>query len=450
MSEGHGRRLGVWVGVGVQGNERILQESSMDDRTPDHIDPTHQAGFALPIVLSVLVMLGIMGVAALQAARDELLSAQAVSKSSQAFYAAEAGLHFALENWDQRAIDTLVADPGDSLATPWRKIPNRCGFRVVWRRIDGGDTGRKLYSLESTGRTPGLDGATQRIGIIVEGAPLVEDAVAFGGNLELSANPIILGDCGSIHSNGALDINANPTIAGTLSTSETANVGGTPVDEFGNPITVTEGVPRMSIPDLDPTDYCGEADFIFRSDGTALKVSTSESFDFAWGGTHWGWKWDSTKNNYISDSEFLEEGVYCVDGNMEISKDLGVPGDPRAITVLATGSVMISSNSYIKSAHSDSILVIAEGDLKLNGSPVGGNDNFEGLTYGGAQCMVSGTARLHGQLVCADHPNPPGSEDWAVENKISGNVEITYSCGGLLVNQAEPELIPQRMWTHLW
>ncbi len=185
--------------------------------------------------------------------------------------------------------------------------------------------------------------------------------------------------------------------------------------------------------------------------GGGLKVSTSESFDFSTGGTHWGWKWDPGKNNYVSDSEFLEEGVYCVDGNVEISKDLGQPGNPRQITILSTKSVMISSNSYMTAAHSDSILVIAEGDLKLNGSPFGGEDNFEGLTYGGAQCEISGTPRLHGQLICADNPNPSGSEEWAVENKISGNAEITYSCGGsVLLKATDPKPIPGRMWTHLW
>ena len=64
--------------------------------------------------------------------------------------------------------------------------------------------------------------------------------------------------------------------------------------------------------------------------------------------------------------------------------------------------------------------------------------------------MVSGSARLHGQLVCADHPNPPGSEDWALQNKISGNAEITFSCGGLMLKLAVPEPIPGRMWTHVW
>ena len=274
--------------------------------------------------------------------------------------------------------------------------------------------------------------------------------MASNGPLEITANAKILGPCGSIHSNEDLDVPGNPTVGAGMTASGTVNVGGSPVDSLGNPITGTDDAPYMPIPDLDPTDYCGEADFIFDSSGVGLKVSTSESFDFSLGGAHWGWKWDSGKNSYISDSEYLEEGVYCVDANMEISKDIGLPGNPRQISILSTKSVMISSNSYMTAAHSDSILVIAEGDLKLNGSPVGGNDNFEGLTYGGAQCEVSGTARLHGQLVCADNANPSGSENWAVENKISGNAEITYSCGGSVLLKAADPVPIGRMWTHLW
>ena len=421
-----------WVGVGVRG-----------------IGPTRKAGFALPVVLSVLVMLGLMGAAALQSSRDELLSALAVSRSNQAFYAAEAGIHSAIQDWDMTAMDTLVANPGDSLVASWTQIANRCAYRVVYRRIDGGDAGRKLYSLESTGRTPGLDGATQRIGAIVVGPSIVTAAVALGGNLEISANAKILGPCGAIRANGNLAVGGDPTIAVDLSASGTATVNGNPVDTFGNPITATEGVEAIEIPELDSTDYCGEAEFIFDSSGGGLKVSTSESFDFTSGGVHWGWKWNSASNIYISDSEFLEEGVYCVDGNVEIVHDVGVAGNPHAISILATKSVQISSNPYIASAHSDSILVMAEGDLKLNGNPSGGNESFTGLVYAGAQCEISGTAKLYGQLVCRDGSNPSGSEEWANESKISGEAEIGYGCGGFEVGiPAEP--IPGRMWTHVW
>ncbi len=45
----------------------------------------NDAGFTLPIVLTAMVMLGAMGVAALQASRDEFLSATAVNSSNLAF-----------------------------------------------------------------------------------------------------------------------------------------------------------------------------------------------------------------------------------------------------------------------------------------------------------------------------------------------------------------------------
>ena len=181
-----------------------------------------------------------------------------------------------------------------------------------------------------------------------------------------------------------------------------------------------------------------------------VKVSTSESFDFSGGGTHWGWKWAAGLNNYLSDSEFLEEGVYCIDGNVEISKDLGSPGNPHEISILSTKSVKLSSNSYVATAHSDSIFIIAEEDLMLSGSPTGGNDSFEGLTYGGAQCQISGTARLHGHFICADNPNPSGSIDWAPVTKFSGDAEIRYSCGGLFGGAAAAAPISGRMWSHVW
>ena len=56
-----------------------------------------------------------LGSASLQTSGDDLLSALAVRGSTQAFYAAETGMHSALSGWDQAAIDSLVANPGDSL-----------------------------------------------------------------------------------------------------------------------------------------------------------------------------------------------------------------------------------------------------------------------------------------------------------------------------------------------
>ncbi len=215
--------------------------------------PTCDAGFTLPIVLSVLVMLGVMGVAALQASRDELLSAL-----------------------------------GDSLVASWTTIENRCGFQVVYRRIDGGDGDQKLYSLESTGRTPGLQGATQRISVIFEGPIIVQAAMAVQGDFGINGDATVTGLCGSIHTNGDLQVGGNPVMSGDLSTSGIRTGGGVPTDTLGNPITVETGAQEKIVPDLDPMDYCDDADIIFNNTGQGLIVATSESFDFSEGDKNWG------------------------------------------------------------------------------------------------------------------------------------------------------------------
>ncbi len=216
---------------------------------------TQDGGFALPIAIFALVVLGVIGVAALQASRDELLSAVAVSASNQAFYAAEAGLHSAVSNWDQSAMDALVANTGDSLVGSWTTIENRCSYRLVYRRIDGGDTSTKLYSVQSTGQSPGLNGGRRRIGIIVKGGLAgIKAAVAFDNEAKISGNPDIRGECGDLHTNGDLTLDGSPTIAGDLSTSSTVSGPGSPVDTLGNPITPTENAPTVTIPDLDSTD----------------------------------------------------------------------------------------------------------------------------------------------------------------------------------------------------
>lgn len=409
------------------------------------------AGFALPIVIFALVLLGMIGGAALQTSRDELLSAEAVTSSNKAFYAAEAGIHSAVSSWNQTAMDTLMLIPGDSLVESWTTIENRCSYQLVYRRIDGGDASDKLYSVESTGRSPGLNGGRRRIGIIMRGAVVgVSAAVAFDADLLINGNPEITGLCGSVHTNGDLVLLGNPIIAGDLSATGTVSGGGIPTDTLGSTVTPTSGAPTASMPDLSSADYCGDADYVFSSSGFGLKVSTSEVFDFSGGDKRWGWKWNSGVNLYQTDAETVDSGIYCVDGNIRVGTNLGAPGNPQVLTLLTTGSIEVSGNSYLMSAHPDSILMIAEGDLKLNGNATAGYDTFEGLVYGGAQCEINGNPVLHGQLLCKNNADPAGSLDIVQENKLNGNMKLTYMCGGIFAGAGKATPIAGRMWSHVW
>ena len=100
-------------------------------------------------------------------------------------------------------------------------------------------------------------------------------------------------------------------------------------------------------------------------------------------------------------------------------------------------------------AHPDSILMLADGDLKLNGNPVAGATSMEGLLYGGAQCGVSGNPIIFGQLACKGNPNPPGSTNWLDVSELNGNMTLTYSCGGLL-GRRPPRPLTERTWNHAW
>ncbi len=418
----------------------------MDTRSNDHIVRTRDGGFVLPIMVFALLLLGVMGAASLQSSRDELLSATAVTSSNLAFYAAEAGIHDAVANWDASAMDTLLANPGDSLVESWTTLANGCSYQVVYRRVDGGDAAaNRLFSVESTGQSPGLNGGTRRVGILMKSLKVVNNAMGFGGDATLAGNPTILGPCPDIHSNGDLLISGTATVDGNVTSSGTANVSGTLQDPLGDPVSTTSGVPETPIPDLDPTDYCSEADYIF--DGPfGTEVATMTTRNLA-SGTWWGWKFSS--NKYITDSDDVQPGVYCMTENVEVGHQLGSPGNPLPITFLTEGSLSLPGDPWVVAAHSDSILIMAEGDVNINGSPVAGEASFEGLVYAGSQCQISGAPIIYGQVVCRDDPNPPGSEDYASENAISGDLQITYSCGGLLSPKA-PKPVGERMWNHVW
>ena len=138
-----------------------------------------------------------------------------------------------------------------------------------------------------------------------------------------------------------------------------------------------------------------------------------------------------------------------MNNDVEVGNQLGSPGTPLAIIILTTKSVTIPGDPHIVPAHPDSILIVAGGGVKLNGSRSSGDQNFEGLVYAGSQCEISGTPVMYGQLICRDDPNPFGGEDWASENRISGDLTLTYSCGGLLGGGGVSP-ISGRMWSHVW
>ena len=142
----------------------------------------------------------------------------------------------------------------------------------------------------------------------------------------------------------------------------------------------------------------------------------------------WGWEWVATDYTWITENaNKIEGGTVCAQTNVKIKHDLGTQSAPLELSILAAGSVEVSSNPFLTPAK-DGIGIMAGGDLKLSGAPSGGDPRYTGLFYAGSQCAVTGSAHLVGQLQCLDNPNPAGSKPWVAENLISGAAQIEYDC----------------------
>jgi len=260
--------------------------------------------------------------------------------------------------------------------------------------------------------------------------------------LTLNGNPTVAGSGGSIHSNCSMDVPGDPSIAEDLSASDTMTVGGNPtVGGYQG-----AGVPRVNVPDIDPTDFKPQADYIMVEDAAAGTAKIYDSvgnvvFD-ATGGGVWpgpgGWQFSGTpgdygKWQYVSDdvpAQLQDETFYFEkaagnapgqSGNVIIGSNPGDPGSEWQVTLITEGHIEISGNPLLK-ADSGNLLMIAGTDIKLGG-------NYTAPWPGGViiaaheQIAFSGNPEFVGFVIAE---NDDDDDNFVINTFISGNPYITY------------------------
>ena len=293
---------------------------------------------------------------------------------------------------------TLLDDPGETDGDP---LADGNGFIIA----------------RCTGVTD--DGGSATVDVRI-GAAI--PAVAVNGDLTINGNPSILGPCGSVHANGTITVTGNATVQTGI--SATGTVVGAASDTSGAALVPTNGARELDIPNLDPLDYCGDADYILRENGWLVRTSVPDSV-YAGGGPQNGWRLTSTSPvQWATSGPSASAGTYCAYGNVRITASLN--GD---YTFLATGSVQFTGNPHISSAHPDGILIMSGGDVVMTGTPLGG-DAYDGMVYAQSQCLVSGNLTASIQLLCNDQLENPGANDLVPVSTISGNATITFDCTG--------------------
>lgn len=382
-----------------------------------------------------------------------LLAASLTSSSSQrravnsnarwkaSFYAAEAGLREVLASTTDSVVDGM--DPGDSITVPWTPVGTSTSYRAVIHRIDD-DSGQQLYLLNAVGRAQGAYAGRSAQNLMFTFAIASTKAIAFGGSLEISGNPTISGSCPDVAANSLLIVGGTMTTDGGVSSADTVEVGGAIVDSLGNPVTPQSNGDPVNIPAMDPADYCGSPDYWLR-DGWVVDVAASDSTLADGSGI---WDWNSGDDVYTLSGDSATPGTVCSEGSISVSGNPGTSASPLSLSLIADGFIEISGNPFLVADHPENILLLATGDLKLNGNAEVGADNLSGTIYGGAQCELSGTPVLFGQLLCMDNPDPPGSKNMVDDNKINGDITLVSDCVGSAAGAAVA--ISGRAWSQVY
>jgi hypothetical protein len=245
--------------------------------------------------------------------------------------------------------------------------------------------GNARVVLRCTGITS--DGASASVDVIV-GSMLVP-GIATDGDLEISSAARLMGPCGGIHANGNMTGGGSPLVATKATATGAITVNVSPKYPAQLP---------LPIPDLDPLSYCSTADYTI-SGNFVLRSTTAP-------------------------------GTYCVYGNVTSSGDFGSLSSMKSISIIATGSIQISSKPFIRAEQEDGILFLAGGDLDLQGDWGG-----EGMLYAGGHCYISSKPTINGQVICKSKPDPVGAIDRIDKNLISGDANITFGCYSTLNNR---------------
>ena len=408
-------------------------------------------GLALPASLLGVVAIGLLAAGAWVAVDLNARSASNREASARALQVAEAGMAHALSVVERRldeysltrllvGSDSVAGTSDDGLLVgydiPVEEAISASGFTwgdgsyVVTLLDDPGEgdgdplrdrNGRII--IRCTGRLG--DGSRSTVDVIYGSEP-IPPAVIVDGDMAVGGSVELLGTCGGLYGNGALDLTGTLVVENGVASTDT--VYGSVEDPQGKPLQPLVHQPPISMPDYSALwETCDGADYVLKEDGQVIRSSTGETL----GGGALGWSRQSTNPSvWELDAKAAVSASYCVQGNARISGNLGQKStEPFAISVMATGSISLTGNANIQPVHPDGYMLIAAGDLKIAGNPeTGTTERYGGILYAGSQCAISGNPRLYSRLICADDPNPVGAVDEATGNSIDGNARFVYEC----------------------
>jgi hypothetical protein len=326
------------------------------------------------MVLLSLVVLSLIAVAAIQTAGHEREAGGGSLQSTKAFYAAEAGAHAVIAEWDSARYDTLAPNPGDSADLGWRILPaNGAAYRPVFHRVDDG--GDKLYGLTIEGGTSAQE-SQRKLGVLLRYSALLPNAaVTARTRIDLVTDAASIIDGNDTNPAGWVCDSAGPPVPGVMVAPGTATTIGSGTLMGDPPFTVDSTIDDSRFTQIGAFTYAelvAMADKHYPHNGTPLSfgpvVDSLGACD------------TSVQDNW---GDPLNPGSPCSDYFPIIHFE----GDTQFL--------------YTSGSAGQGILLI-DGELDVN---PGGGFTFYGLVVTQGPCQVERSTTVYGAVLCS---NPAG------------------------------------------
>lgn len=201
---------------------------------------TNRDGFALPVALLAILVIGAIVTGGFYASSQESRVSMSADLGNQAFYVAEYGLEEALGTWKNDVLAGVTATKAFSPVDVYAGGELLGSYTLSARRI-----GQYLFLVTSEGRvTAGPRQAVRRVGSMVRTLKIdtpIPTALAVYGRLTSTGNSTIRGE-----DNGGPGCTAGDAVPGVLATSDTMVV------REGNAAEISGDPPIDSNPYLTP------------------------------------------------------------------------------------------------------------------------------------------------------------------------------------------------------
>ncbi|MBI4833197.1 MAG: hypothetical protein HY811_00025 [Planctomycetes bacterium] len=246
-------------------------------------------------------------------------------------------------------------------------------------------------------------------------------AIVSGGDMKISGNPEILGDNGTVIVNGSIDIGGNAIIAQDVLATGNINITGNP--SIGG--DQQEFAPPPDIPPITPSDYYSYRDFRLASNGKVYDTSETMVWDTMVSGEYQGWQYDGA-GKWTLNGNSASNYTYYIEGDVKISGNPGLPGNPWRTTLITTGYLDISGSPKV-APNEEGTLYIVGRDVKISGANY--QQTEQALIAAHEQVNISGTSSYLGSILAEDAEDVCDLVTTASELSmdISGNPSLTYN-----------------------